>query len=333
MAETPNNGIVFYHYAYSPFARRVTWYLALRGIDYAECRQPPVMPRPDLKALGVKYRRIPVCAIGRDVYCDTRIILRKLEQLFPDGRLGATNPEQRGIEKLLEIWQVEAGVFARGAQMIPSDGPLAKDKVFQKDREDFSGRPYSKEAVDRNRPDAVVAMKSVFKLLETTFLADGRQWLLNSTKPTLADIEGIFVVHWMRDLPGALPSDQISAHHYPNVFAWIDRFNQALAKAKTRLPKPSRLTGDAATKRVLNAGFRDQDIGVDESNPLGLKEGQEVEVWPTDYGSRHHDRGHLIGLDDEEVVIAVEASGEEVHLHFPRSGFRVVAAASSSPKL
>jgi len=33
----PNNGIVLYHYNFSPFARRVIWYLALRGIDYAQC--------------------------------------------------------------------------------------------------------------------------------------------------------------------------------------------------------------------------------------------------------------------------------------------------------
>jgi hypothetical protein len=33
----PSNGIVVYHYSFSPFARRVLWYLALRGLDYAQC--------------------------------------------------------------------------------------------------------------------------------------------------------------------------------------------------------------------------------------------------------------------------------------------------------
>lgn len=32
-----NNNIVLYHYSFSPYARRIIWYLALRGIDYAEC--------------------------------------------------------------------------------------------------------------------------------------------------------------------------------------------------------------------------------------------------------------------------------------------------------
>ncbi len=29
--------IVFYHYPYSPFGRRVQWYMQLRGIPYREC--------------------------------------------------------------------------------------------------------------------------------------------------------------------------------------------------------------------------------------------------------------------------------------------------------
>lgn len=331
MADRPNNGIVLYHYSYSPFARRVVWYLALRGIDYAECKQPPVLPRPDLKAIGVNYRRIPVCAIGRDVYCDTRIILRKLEQIFPDdGKLGATNSQDKAIEKLLEIWKIEAGVFVRGAQMIPSDGPLAKDKTFQKDREDFSGRPYSKEAVDRNRPEAVAAMRNYFNFLESTILADGRDWILKTDNPMLADIEGIWVFHWMRDLKGALPSDLISVKQYPKVFAWIERFDQAVKAAKAQLPKPAALKGDAATQRVLGLSFADQDIGVNQSDPLGLTKGQEVEVWPTDSGFRHHDRGSLVGLDDDEVVIAVDVSDKVVRLHFPRTGFRVAAVTSTS---
>lgn len=29
--------IVLYHYPYSPYARRVVWYLQLRGIPYSQC--------------------------------------------------------------------------------------------------------------------------------------------------------------------------------------------------------------------------------------------------------------------------------------------------------
>lgn len=151
-----------------------------------------MLPRPDLAALGVNYRRIPVLSIGRDVYCDTRLILQKLEEKFPTGALGATGSDQKAIERLLESWTVDSGVFTRAATLIPSDLPAMKDPKFLKDREGFSGRPWKKEALDRARPEALAHIRNCFALLETTLLADGRDWVLQTEKPSLADIEGKF---------------------------------------------------------------------------------------------------------------------------------------------
>lgn len=138
----------------------------------------------------MNYRRIPILAIGRDIYCDTRIILRKLEEFFPDKTLGSNDPDSRAIQKFLEIWAVESGLFNRASQLIPSDMPLLNDPKFVKDREDLTSRPWSKEGIDKNRPEALAAIRSGFSLLETTLLADGREWVLKTDRPTLADIEG-----------------------------------------------------------------------------------------------------------------------------------------------
>ena len=148
------------------------------------------MPRPDLARLNVKYRRIPLMAIGRDVYCDTRIILQKLEKLLPNDTLGSDQPDQKAVQKLLEIWSIEGGLFVRSSQLIPTTMPLLNDPKFTKDREDFSGRPWSKEAIEKNRPEALAYIRNGFKFLETTLLADGRDWVLKTDKPSLADIEG-----------------------------------------------------------------------------------------------------------------------------------------------
>ena len=180
-----------YHYPFSPFARRVIWYLALRGIDYAQCIQPPMLPRPDLKELlGVHYRRIPVLAIGRDVYCDTRIILAKLEALFPGSELTPATPEHVAIQRLLSAWIIESGIFVSGSSLIPSNLPLLRDPKFQKDREEFSGRSWDKGKQDQLRPEALANIRRSFHLVETTLLADGRDWILSTPKPTIADIEG-----------------------------------------------------------------------------------------------------------------------------------------------
>lgn len=161
-------------------------------------KQPPTMPRPDLKALGVNYRRIPVMTIGRDIYCDTRIMLRKLEEFFPNSPLRASTAEQKAIEKFLEMWTIEAGLFVRAAQLIPPTMPLLNDPKFTKDREDFSGSSWDKEQIAANRPEALAAVRNSFNLLETTILADGRQWVLKTNRPTLADIEGKQKVHCSR---------------------------------------------------------------------------------------------------------------------------------------
>jgi glutathione S-transferase len=81
------------------------------------------MPRPDLEALNVAYRRIPLLSIGKDIFCDTRLILRKLESLFPSGALGAEDPDQKAIQKLLERYTGDAGIFVSAAALIPVLAP------------------------------------------------------------------------------------------------------------------------------------------------------------------------------------------------------------------
>lgn len=149
--------------------------------------QPPTLPREDVNALGVKYRRIPILSIGRDIYCDTRLILDKLEERFPSGKLGASQPEQKAIEKLLEKWTVD-GVFPRAAQLIPPAMPMLNDSKFVQDRGEFTGRSWAKSAIAEARPEALAHMREFFQMLESTILADRRDWVLKTEKPTLADI-------------------------------------------------------------------------------------------------------------------------------------------------
>lgn len=152
------------------------------------------MPREDLDALGVKYRRIPILSIGRDIYCDTRLIIQKLEARFPVGALGASAPNQKAVEKLLENWTIDGGIFARAAQAIPPEMPLMKDSTFTKDREEYTGRSWSQENVRAARPEALVHLKEAFDFLERGFLADGRDWILKTDQPSLADINGTHIM-------------------------------------------------------------------------------------------------------------------------------------------
>ncbi|TLD12318.1 uncharacterized protein PgNI_03344 [Pyricularia grisea] len=320
--------IVLYHYPYSPFARRISWYLALRGIPYMQCLQPPIMPRPDLsEELGISYRRIPVLSIGRDVYLDTRLILSKLEESHPSvPKLGASEPQSKGVQRLLAALTLDTGIFFAAMGLLPRDLPALKDPNFQKDRASFiKEKPMGGWL---SRADAVNKIRDAMELLETTLLADGRDWILQTEKPSLADIEAIWPFHWLITLPGspALPSDQVSAELFPRVFAWIQRFDKAVGAAGSSGSKPRKLKGKEAAQLILASRLNDDYAEADltAADGEGLTRGSMVRLWPTDTGSGHRDAGKLVHMDQAEIVIE---NLRGVRVHAPRQGFKVRAEA------
>lgn len=300
--------------------------------------QPLTLPRPDIAKLGVKYRRIPILSIGRDIYLDTRLILHKLEQLDGPPRLGAApGTEHRAIERLLEIFNVDSGIFPWAAALMPRTLPILKDPRFLQDRAEFNNnRQRSGAEWAIAQPEALNEIRNAMEFLETTLLADGREWLLKTDTPSLADVEGVWPFHWVMGMPGAFPPDQISAKHFPKVFAWIERFERTVDAAKGRLAKPTTLSGDDAAKLILRSAYRDADGRVDESEPIaraqGLKKGGRATIWPTDTGSLHKDTGLLLSLNSKEVVIETktEIGGSTVRVHAPRHGFRISHADQAS---
>ncbi|KAL7816532.1 hypothetical protein V8C44DRAFT_323052 [Trichoderma aethiopicum] len=322
--------IILYHYGVSPFARRTVWYLALRGIPYNQCLQPGMLPRPDVARLGISYRRIPILSIGRDIYLDTRLQLPKLEALYPElPRLGASTPEDKGIERLLSAFAIDSGLFQHAVKLLPTDLPFLKDPRYFKDRGDFMGAELSAEGMKRARPEALREIAAAFELMETTFLADGRDWILKTERPSLADIEAVWVFHWLSGIPGALPGEQVSADKFPRVYSWIKRFQEAVTTAKKRLDKPKTLNGEEAARVVEGSSWNEEEEGnVDGGDPVvvaeGLEKGCLVAISPTDTGRAHKDVGRLVSLNGEEVVIEVEtAEGRSVRVHAPRHGFKV----------
>ncbi|KAG0652078.1 hypothetical protein D0Z07_1178 [Hyphodiscus hymeniophilus] len=329
------NEIILFHYSYSPYARRVVWYLNLRGIAYTQCVDPPFIhrsnpttnpppPRHSSTRHSLQTNPHPLNRTGHIQRhpphpLQTRVPLPLLA-LPPLHLL----PDQRGYERLLESWAVDSGVFMRASQLIPTDTPLLKDARFQKDREDFSGRSWDPEKVQMMRPEALIEIKGAFEMLETALLADGREWILETQGPSLADIEAVWPFHWLRGLKGALPESVISGTQFPKAFAWIERFQQAASAAASRAGKAKTVKGAEALRIIDDAGFAEVEGEVDASDPTGLKKGEVVEIWPIDSGFNSRDRGPLVVLNGKEIVVEGKTrSGKEVRIHTPRHGFRV----------
>lgn len=140
-------------------------------------------------------------------------------------------------------------------------------------------------------------------------------------------------------MKGSLPPKVVSEQKYPKVFAWIQRFRAALDDAGSSAPKPEAVSGPEAVRRVLASEFYEdtrQDKLDANDDALELQEGERVEVYPADWGSEHRDRGRLVRLKKDEVVIGVEAGsgagGREIRIHAPRTGFRITSMKMGSER-
>ena len=270
------------------------------------------------------------------MYLDTRLILQKLEALYPPSdahpSLAAPGGEARAIERLLSLYATDGGLFGAAVMMLPNLPQLA-DPRFLADRADMMGAPkdgpspIAPEARAARRPDAVAAMRDAMELLETTLLADGRDWLLKTDRPTLADIEAVFIPYWVMNVPGAMPANVLGDQVFPKVHAWIARFTQAAAAAGAEAGAPRTLEGEAAAQLVFGSAFAEEAAGVDGGSPIaaaeGLRKGDVVRVWPTDSGSGHKEMGKLVGLTAKEIVLEAQGDGGSVRVHAPRHGFKV----------
>lgn len=148
-------------------------------------------------------------------------------------------------------------------------------------------------------------------------------------------LSAVWPFHWLLDLRTALPPEVFGKEHYPRTHAWIERFSAAVKAAQSSAPEPTTLKGTEALQHISQADYVGDEGGIDPKDPLRLQKGQDVEVWPTDTGLNHRDRGRLVSLTKDEVVIAAQSKvgRKEIRIHAPRSGFRVKAVQSRDAKL
>jgi glutathione S-transferase len=294
--------------------------------------QPAYPPREDLTSIDVNYRRIPVMAVGKDVYCDSRLIVHTLEALYPEINLTPATPADDGIRKLFQSW-TDTAVFGNAVKMMPYWAPngILQNTSFLDDREKLMGKRMTAEGMKAGRPDGAQHMRQALDFLETTFLADGRCWILGTENITLADIDAVWPFAWLLEDPfmkGSLPEQIANETRFPHALAYVRRFMVEINKKKLQAPKATTLNGETMRNRVLKVTTDHRPSDVISDDPLQLKPGDEVQVFASDYGSSHKDRGAIVGLTLTEVVIR---NAKGLHLHFPRWNFRINRLKSAPP--
>jgi glutathione S-transferase len=292
------------------------------------------MPRPDLAGLGISYRRIPVLAIGHHVYCDSRLILQVLQERYPLHRIPMSGSD-KAIQRLLQDWMNDQ-IFSHATNCLPFErSPTASNSAFLDDRSEAFGRPFRIEDMIKKRPESYGYIRAMFQTLES-FLEDGRDWIIGSAKPSVADIDAVYIAQWIVTNPlmdGVTPEDFISEKLFPRTYAWVHRFKQSVEDAGNGAHVPQALSGKEAFDKITSAPETGLEGDISDTDPLNLKIGQMVEIWPTDWASNHKDRGELAMLAANQVCIR---NAQGVLVHFPRWNFRIQAveadvASTSAP--
>lgn len=301
--------LILYHYPLSPFSEKVRSLLGYAGIPWHSVTVREMPPRPELEALAGGYRKIPVAQVGADVFCDTRTIAREIARL-------ASKPElilerqpleiQQFVEQVdLEIF-LAAVVYASGPgvlwKLIKTTSPLHAAR-FLKDRIEI-GRKARVPAVSPSRARQVFQqhLERMEGMLTRPFLF--------GDKPCIADFSAYHSLWFVAEVAGKPVLKGL-----PAVSAWMKRMH-------------SFGHGDSYTMDSEEAlGIAQQSAPRDINQP-GLETqlyGQTVSVAPTDYG-RDPVVGQLVHASDDEWVIAhTHPRVGQVHLHFPRAGFKLAA--------
>ncbi|KAF7332168.1 Glutathione S-transferase [Mycena kentingensis (nom. inval.)] len=330
--------VLLYRYDTSPFCHKVDNILLLKNIPHSRVNVASMLPRPEItEMLGIGYRKIPILAIGNDVYCDTSLIASTLERRFPKSQdFGTLFPPQKhsksadtGLIKAFAKHWVDMVIFPLAPALLPWERMPA---AFVQDRSALSGNEINIKAIAASRGQALSALSSHLALVEEQ-LSDGREWLFDTTLPSLADISVHFVFAWLKGFKGT--ETLLDSQVFPKSIQWLARVTTHLEHLKQKQPVQPKISGNDAAAAIISAPFESLDVvGMNEreASRLGLKAGAQVSVTPADSGRNYPTVGKLVGLNHEELVIEINAPGGILRAHFPRILF-TVKPVSAAPKL
>ena len=307
------NDVVLHHYAGSPFSEKVRLVFGMKRMHWRSVTVPVILPKPDVVALTGGYRRTPFMQIGADIYCDSALMCRVIDRLVPEPPLypHATH----GLAGIVAQWADQSFFWTAvpftmqpaGVAHLFAGAPPEVLKGFGADRAAMS--PALRRAPLH---DQAAHLHDYLGRLEN-LLADSRPFLLGAL-PSIADFSAVQSIWFMRRAP------PVASHleRYLLVLAWYERvaaFGHGEAEP---------MTSAAAIDLARTAtGFAPCAV----AEGMSLEAGTSVGVVPADYA---HDEvaGVLVGLDGDEVVVErVDERAGKVHVHFPRVGFHVKAAA------
>jgi glutathione S-transferase len=294
----------------STYSEKVRLAFGLKNLAYREVITPVAMPKPDLLPLTGGYRRAPVLQIGANIYCDTQLILRRIEWLQPSPTLFPNGC--RGQASAI-AWWAERYMFMPALGFVANVNPDLFQPDFVAERKAF-GFIIGKDDVAPHYGRHLQQLAAHLHWF-VAMLQDGRPFVLGQ-QVSAADLAAYPTVWFLQRNGGAEAQRLLPLRH---LHAWYERVT-AIGHGK-----PTEMPGAEALDIARDATPTAPDLPAN-GDPSEIKDGTRVTVTPDDTG-RDPVEGTLVAASDQEVVIRrSDARVGEVFVHFPRTGYDVVAA-------
>jgi glutathione S-transferase len=300
--------IILHQYVNSPFSEKVRKIFAHKKISWRSVEQPVIMPKPKLIPLTGGYRRIPVLQIGADVWCDTGIIIKKIDELrpeptiYPGGLTAAAETMNQWADRRL-FWSTTPVIFEKLAAVVP--------KEFIEDRSKMM-RGANFAEITSVAPDARNQLRAFLDILDRQLAS--RAFLLADSF-SLADAACFHPVWFLRAEPTAFGH----AKRFANLMRWFERID-AMGVGDMRPMDP-----DEALKIARESTPATRE-NVDDNDPNGLKAGTMISVTPDDYGFDPVTGRVVVSTIHEIAIEREETELGKIVNHFPKIGFRIAVA-------
>ncbi|KNH46790.1 glutathione S-transferase family protein [Pseudomonas lini] len=307
--------LILHHYPTSPFAEKARLLLGFKGLSWRSVNISPVLPKPDLTALTGGYRKTPVLQIGADIYCDTALMARRLEQekalpaFFPEGQEMITATFAAWVDSV--VFQHAVSLVFQPASVAVRFGKLSPEAIkgFLADRAGlFSGGSATRLSAEQARHQ----WPTIMARLEQQLQREQGDFLFG--EPSIADFA---LAHSLWFLKAThVTSPLVDA--YPGVLAWFGRVMGFGHGAFSEMTSEEALE---IARNATPAALPDEQF----EEPNGFEVGQQVVIAATDYGVDLV-TGELLFAGSEELILRREDErAGVVHVHFPRFGFRIEA--------
>jgi len=289
-------------YPQSPVSQKVRVVLGMKGLGWKSVEIPRLPPKPNLMPLTGGYRLTPVMQIGADIYCDTKCIIRELEERFPEPTLfpgGLT-----GLSWGVAEW---------------TDGPLFRDVLtvalvemspnmpqdFLNDR----GPLYFGPKVKAKYSSCLANVRAQFGWINEGLKSSN--FILGAV-PGLQDALAYYLVWFIRD---RMVEGNHFLQQFPHLEAWEKR-----VKAIGHGYSESITDLDALEiARVAKVQTPEQ---TDDISPLGLSVGHAVAVQPDSGGPQVAGTVQSLSADRISILRENELVGQ-VCVHFPCMGYTI----------